>query len=310
MIEEKDGTKIEAEELLRTLTKVKLIVTTILFGLLGASLFLPLLMSVMAFDSPGSEKSITTWIGFLSIFTFSPICFLSIIFSWFSFFKKNYKLATFISFTPLINVIILLCGFVFTYIKDSPARFSKKDKENKEYIERSVRFEELCKDDRIRIFDTAENVKSIFFPNYRLNETWWLWKENLDFVETRHFDKEKNPIFTRTIKDLTPQKEGAGQYPTLRLNIDKPEAQYEVDYKDVTSAQDKGKSISVKEFVVINRQNNKVLARYSSVETPENHCPPAAIRDHLLLSYILGTMDKNKTDDFKSQISNYHSSLP
>lgn len=89
-------------------TKAILFITTVIFGILGATTCLPLLMSVMAFDAPGSENNILTWIIFLCLFSFAPICFLSIIFSWFIFYAQNYKIAKLVAFAPSANIIVLL----------------------------------------------------------------------------------------------------------------------------------------------------------------------------------------------------------
>jgi len=95
----------------RKSTRSILIGSSFILGGVGAITFIPLLMSVMAFDSPGSEKSILTWVIFLCLFLFSPMCFIALFLSWVFYSSGKYKIAKRITALPLINVAILATLF-------------------------------------------------------------------------------------------------------------------------------------------------------------------------------------------------------
>lgn len=293
---------------IRLKTKTNLRIFSVVFGLLGTALFIPLLMSVMAFDAPGSEKQLTTWIVFLCLFTFSPICLLSIICSWILFSFKKYKIAIIISLSPLLNVLVIFSLFSISYIIDTPSRMAKSKIEKQKMIQRKKRLNDLCTDNAIQIYEKVDKAKSLYFSHYRMNEPWWLWRENLDFVETRHFDKNNNPIYSRTIKDLTPPKEGSDRSPTIRIEVEKPEAQYELDYGDVATENDKKIGIQIREYSIKDRENNKIIAHYTIVNTREKVCPPIDPHGHRILSYVLGTMKASEVKDFEKKLSKYSQS--
>ncbi len=290
---------------IRQKTKASLWVSSAVFGLLGLALFIPLLMSEMAFDAPGSEKQIITWVVFLCLFTFSPICILSIVCSWILYGLKQYRFARTIALSPLVNVSILFTGFSVSYIIDTPTRMANSKIERQKMIQRKNRLDDLCNDNLIHIYKRVDNAKSLYFSNYRMNEPWWLWRENLDFVETRHFDKNHNPIYSRTVKDLAPQKEGSGTSPTTRIEVEKPEAQYELDYGDVLTEIDKKIGIQIREYSIKDRKNNEIIANYKIINTKEKVCPPIDPHGGRILSYVLGTMNANEVKDFEKKLSKY-----
>ena len=106
-------------------TKALLITLSFLFAIAGVVFFFPSLMSVMAFDSYGTNTSllnkISTWIFFLCIISFSPMCFISIVSSWFLFNGQSYKKARFASFLPFLNIAIpvslAMIAMLFNYLK-------------------------------------------------------------------------------------------------------------------------------------------------------------------------------------------------
>lgn len=293
------------DDTIRQKAKASLWVSSAVFGLLGLVLFIPLLMSVMAFDAPGSEEQITTWVVFLCLFTFSPICILSIILSWILYGLKQYRFAKIIALSPLMNVSILFIGFSVSYIIDTPTRMANSKIERHKKNQRSDRLDDLCNDNLINIYRKVDNAKSIYFSNYRMNEPWWLWRENLDFVETRHFDNNDNPIYSRTVKDLTPQKEGTGVSPTISMEVDKPEAQYELNYGDIAEENDKLIGIQIREYSIKDRQSTQEIAHYTIVKTKEKVCPPIDPHGGRIMSYVLGTMKTSETNDFEKKLSKY-----
>ncbi|MGL1930425.1 MAG: hypothetical protein OCC45_01550 [Desulfotalea sp.] len=259
----------------------------------------------MAFDATGSEKQITTWIVFLCLFTFSPICILSIIASWILYACNEYRFAKIIALSPLINVSILFVLFSFSYIIETPSRLADFKIEREKRTQRVDRLNSLCADNLINIYSKVDNTKSLYFSNYRMNEAWWLWREKLDFVETRHFDTSNNPVYSRTIKDLTPQEEGSGVSPTIRMKIEKPQAQYELHYGDVSNEIDKKNGIQITEYSLKDRQNNQVIANYTIVKSKERVCPSIDHHGGRILSYVLGTMKAIDVKKFEIELSNY-----
>jgi hypothetical protein len=99
--------------------KVSLTIRTIIFGFIGVVTFFPFLLSAMIFDAPGSESNPINWVIFLSLFTFAPMCLLSIVFSWSYYSGGFYSLARKASLAPILNIIILVVGMaiheVFEY---------------------------------------------------------------------------------------------------------------------------------------------------------------------------------------------------
>jgi hypothetical protein len=177
--------------------------------------------------------------------------------------------------------------------------------ERQKMIQRKNRLNDLCNDDLIQIYKRVDKAKSLYFSHCRMNEPWWLWRENLDFVETRHFNKNNNPIYSRTVKDLTPQKEGSGKSPTIRMEVEKPEAQYELDYVDVATENDKKIGIQIREYYIKERENNKIIAHYTIINTKEKVCPPIDPHGGRILSYVLGTMKDSNVKDFEKKLSKY-----
>ncbi len=289
----------------RLKTKTTLLISSVVFGLLGIALFIPLLMSVMAFDAPGSEQQVATWIVFLCLFTFSPICILSIVCSWILYGFEKYRFAKIISLSPLVNVSILFALFSVSYVIDTPSRLAKSKIERQKSNQMESRLNDLCKDNLVTIYKRVNDAKSLYLSNCKMDEAWWLWKENLDFVETRHFDKNHIPVYSRNVRDLIPPKKGAGRYPIIRTEVDKPEAHYELNCIDITNDDDKKIGIQVKEYSVVDRQNGELLAHYKIVKSPERTCPSVDPYGNRLLSYVLGNIKSNKLEGFGEKLSSH-----
>ncbi len=95
----------------RNSAKLLLSICSAIFGFAGLSLCVPLFFSIMVFDSPGSESNPIAWIFFLSLFTFSPMCLISIVASWSLFSSGSFHSAKLVSLAPLINVcLFVLCA--------------------------------------------------------------------------------------------------------------------------------------------------------------------------------------------------------
>lgn len=98
----------------RVKTRYILITANIIFGILFIGSILPVMISPMMFDSPGSENYFTTWLLFLGVVTFPISCILSFIIPWILYKKKKYNAAVFWSFLPSMN--ILLVAGTWTYL--------------------------------------------------------------------------------------------------------------------------------------------------------------------------------------------------
>jgi hypothetical protein len=96
----------------RNSAKLLLSICSVIFGFSGLSLFVPLFFSIMAFDSPGSESNPIAWIIFLSLFTFAPMCLISIVVSWSLFSSGSFHSAKLVSLAPLLNVCLLVFGAI------------------------------------------------------------------------------------------------------------------------------------------------------------------------------------------------------
>lgn len=280
-------------------------VASILFGVLGIALFAPLLMSVMAFDAPGSEKSITTWVVFLCLFSFSPICILSIVFSWIFYGFKKYRFAKIIAFSPLINVSILGIFFSVSYIVDTPHRISSKKLKIQKQIKRKARLDDLCKNDLVEIYKKAENAKTLYFPNESIFESSLLLKENFEFVEVRKIDSNKTAVYSRIVKNLDREEGSSDIYSTKRIGIDHPESKYELDYKYTSKESDKKIGIMVREYFIKDRSNNQLLAHYKIVNAPERNCPNFDPSGYQLLKYVLGSMSGIELKVFENKLLEY-----
>ena len=102
----------------RNNTKLLLTICSVIFGLSGLVLCVPLLFSVMVFDSPSSDSNPLAWMVFISLFTFAPICLISIVTSWSLFSSSAFQSAKLVSLTPLLNIFLLvvvsITGSIFT----------------------------------------------------------------------------------------------------------------------------------------------------------------------------------------------------
>ena len=96
----------------RNSAKLLLSICSVLFGFAGLVLCVPLLFSAMAFDSPGSESNPIAWMIFISLFTFAPMCLISIVVSWSLFSSGSFHSAKLVSLAPLLNICLLVFGSI------------------------------------------------------------------------------------------------------------------------------------------------------------------------------------------------------
>ena len=103
----------------RIYTKNYLFSTSIVALTAGFFGFIPSMMSVMVFDAPGSQESIMTWIIFLCMFSFTPMCLISILLSWMIYAGQSYNSARLVALLPLINIVVFACfcvvGSLFSF---------------------------------------------------------------------------------------------------------------------------------------------------------------------------------------------------
>lgn len=120
---EGDQNPINELQIYRKVTFAYLIVTSIGFGLVGAVVFFPSLMSVMAYDSASATDSfmslLPTHLIVFSFISFSPMCLLSIIISWIIYHTGKYKIARVIALLPLLNVAVIAIKFALSYLLSS-----------------------------------------------------------------------------------------------------------------------------------------------------------------------------------------------
>ncbi len=288
-------------------TKGFLAITSILFGVIGIFSIIPSLMSVMAFDAPGSENRIIAWVVFLGIFTFSPVCIVSIFCSWTFYGIGKYRSAKIIALSPLINVSILFILFSTSYLIDTPNRIASTNLKKQNKIQRIARFDELCKSDLIKIYGKAENAKTLYFPNDTIFVSDLLLKKKFEYVEVKHvknIDGKKIQVYTRIVEN--PDREGRPKWDySKKINIDHPEAKYEFDYRDISEDNDRKIGNKIREYIVKDRQNNQILAHYKIVNTFEKHCPDFDPSGYKVLTYVLGIMPENELIDFEKNLSEF-----
>jgi len=229
--------------------------------------------------------------------------------------KKNInqpilRLNTF-GIAALHSVWIFPIAFIFTafmiefsgYFLQS---FTKEHKEKIAYIE------SRCQQNRININKIANSrAKSIYFSQDRIHphETWLLWNQNIDFIETRQIGKDGKIEYLRIEKDLNPGKnEDKRRHKTISTRIAEPQAEYVIYYTDTTKKTDKKYHIYAKAFTIKKRETNEILANFSYVSAGGIRCPPSNISGVHTIAYILGTMNNVETKIFKKKIAKYHKS--
>ncbi|WP_151056395.1 hypothetical protein [Cellvibrio sp. KY-YJ-3] len=105
--------KMDSVEDIKSSTKIVLIICTIIFGIAGAVTFYPLLLSGMIFDAPGSDSNPINWVIFISLFTFAPMCIVSIFVSWGFYSGGSYGHAKKAYLLPVVNILALLvCAII------------------------------------------------------------------------------------------------------------------------------------------------------------------------------------------------------
>jgi len=95
--------------------RIVLIFSTILFALAIVPGVIAASMSVMMFDSPGSDSQKMIIFLFTLVASFPFICTLSFS-SWIFYAFKKYNLAVFISVLPVLNILFSALLILFSYI--------------------------------------------------------------------------------------------------------------------------------------------------------------------------------------------------
>lgn len=83
-----------------------------IWGAIGLITFPISLLSVMAFDAPGSENNPLTWIAFLAIFSAPLVIVVSIIGSIRAYKNNQYKRFLIFVLSPLANLIFLILSIL------------------------------------------------------------------------------------------------------------------------------------------------------------------------------------------------------
>jgi hypothetical protein len=73
---------------------------------------MPALMSVMIFDSPGSEERLVLWVLFWAMFSFPLVTAIAIAGGWVFYFLKHNRLAIGTTLLPLINIATIVGSFI------------------------------------------------------------------------------------------------------------------------------------------------------------------------------------------------------
>ncbi|WP_074408752.1 MULTISPECIES: hypothetical protein [Aquimarina] len=105
----------EKEVKQRNGTRVYLIITSIVFGILILPSIPMIMMSAMLFDSPESENSLPTIILAISLVFYPIIACISIAISWFLFVRKKYLLAIVSASLPILNIGIGIIAIIFLF---------------------------------------------------------------------------------------------------------------------------------------------------------------------------------------------------
>jgi uncharacterized BrkB/YihY/UPF0761 family membrane protein len=96
--------------------KMALIIINILFGVSLMPAVVMAIFSPMLFDAPGSEKSSLTWFLLYGILSFPVLIIISIIATWIFYFTKNYKLALWVSLSPLLSIAWIILAFILIIV--------------------------------------------------------------------------------------------------------------------------------------------------------------------------------------------------
>ncbi|MDY8134117.1 hypothetical protein [Aquimarina sp. 2201CG5-10] len=100
----------------RNYTRIYLIVTSVLFGILIFPSLPMIMMSPMMFDSPGSENSIPTIILVISIIAYPILTVIGIALGWFLFTKRKNLIAVLFASLPILNIIIGIATILYMAI--------------------------------------------------------------------------------------------------------------------------------------------------------------------------------------------------
>ena len=83
-----------------------LILTTVFFCIAGLLSLVPVMMSPMIFDAPGSERNPAAIVLFVCIISFPVICIVSIPLSWVCYKRERFRAARLVSLAPLVNFAV------------------------------------------------------------------------------------------------------------------------------------------------------------------------------------------------------------
>ncbi|MBP2834195.1 hypothetical protein J8281_18500 [Aquimarina sp. U1-2] len=100
----------------RNYTRNYLIITTLIFGLLIIPSLLVIMMSVMMFDSSGSQDSLPTLLLFISFLVYPFITGISLIVAWILFVKKRNLGTIVFASLPLLNIMVSCIAICYIMI--------------------------------------------------------------------------------------------------------------------------------------------------------------------------------------------------
>ncbi len=100
----------------RNNTRIYLIVTSVVFGILILPSLPMIMMSAMMFDSPGSEDSLPTIILVISLVAYPFVSCFSIVTAWILFTNNKNFASIFFASLPILNIIIGIVAIVYMFI--------------------------------------------------------------------------------------------------------------------------------------------------------------------------------------------------
>lgn len=166
------------------------------------------------------------------------------------------------------------------------------------------RFSELCNSVRIEINGRSKKPDGVYFDGP--NQYYMSMLNELDFVEV-HFPN--NRIQRISKKDNQPAVVNFKIQDVNRKEISKPSARYEIKTKWPQNEADSKLGILSKEIIILDRTNNQVLAKYTTVRRTKgvrvvDTCPKNIyFFEGNIAKYVLGMTDELKAEGINVKMS-------
>jgi hypothetical protein len=181
-------------------------------------------------------------------------------------------------------------------------------------VQKSARFEELCRSTRIDIYRTANDAKSVLFLQW--GDLPFALLDKLDFTEVKRKPweiGENQEPFVRHRKKVGEAVIVQGRSNWISEDVRESMAQYEIEQRGITKAADKDSGFYVEEISIRDTRTGEMLATFSKAEvvntnseSDSNFCP-RGFGDHSYVhqtaSYILGLMDHSSAMKFAENVA-------